>query len=427
VSVQHAIPRRRPSRPSPDGGRGPEDASARPPPAALDAADALRLQRAAGNAAAARVLARRNGGATAQEADEATGAAPAGHDAVVVWFPRNSTQPRQDREMDGRTLVAEAARAVRDHLRRNPGSKVIVAGYASEEGDPARNQRLSEGRAERLKALLVASGISADSLVAVGRGVSRSWPGRPLNRRAEVEVPLDSDLEAEDEAAPSKPFSPRGYTRTEGTAASRLESLAHVAKREGTEGQAFSASVDAFRRTLSARVMAANEGDPLPPDLAVVLRALVLWSRDKGTTWGEGIFDSTDVTLTAAEYATVPAGQNKCNAYVAEVLHGAVGTVHKAIPSADEPGRFFPYRAKQWGDTAQLIPSYPVVGDPRMGDVWSNGSHVGVFLGEYNGRLLYISARDDGDGVFALDKVQHEHGIQIKFMPKGGVYRRYTP
>ena len=112
---------------------------------------------------------------------------------------------------------------------------------------------------------------------------------------------------------------------------------------------------------------------------------------------------------------------------MAEVLHGAVGTVHKAIPSADEPGRFFPYRAKQWGDTAQLIPSYPVVGDPRMGDVWSNGSHVGVFLGEYNGRLLYISARDDGDGVFALDKVQHEHGIQIKFMPKGGVYRRYTP
>jgi hypothetical protein len=328
--------------------------------------------------------------------------------------------------MDGRTLVAEAARAVREHLRRNPGSKVIVAGYASEEGEPARNTRLSEGRAERLKALLVASGISADSLVAVGRGVSRSWPGRPLNRRAEVEVPLDSDLEAEEEA-PSKPFSPRGYTRTEGTAASRLESLAHVAKREGTEGQAFSASVDAFRRTLSARVSAVNEGDPLPPDLAVVLRALVLWSRDTGTKWGEGIFDSTDVTLTAAEYATVPAGQNKCNAYVAEVLHGAVGTVHKAIPSEDEPGRFFPYRAKQWGDTAQVIPNYPVVPDPRLGDIWSNGSHVGVFLGEYNGRLLYISARDDGDGVFGLEKVQHEHGIQVKFMPKGGVYRRYTP
>jgi hypothetical protein len=28
--------------------------------------------------------------------------------------------------------------------------------------------------------------------------------------------------------------------------------------------------------------------------------------------------------------------------------------------------------------------------------------------------------------VFALNKVQHEHGIQIKFL-SGGIFRRYTP
>ena len=47
-------------------------------------------------------------------------------------------------------------------------------------------------------------------------------------------------------------------------------------------------------------------------------------------------------------------------------------------------------------------------------------------LGAYGGKTLYISARDDGDGVFALNKLQHEHGIQIKFF-SGGIFRRYTP
>jgi hypothetical protein len=185
--------------------------------------------------------------------------------------------------------------------------------------------------------------------------------------------------------------------------------------------------VNDFRKELGRRLMAQNEGDPLPPDLAIVMRALMLWSKDSGTQWGEGIWDSRDLTLTAADYATVPASQNKCNAYVAEVLYGAVGTVHKAHQSSEQARRWFPYRAREWSNPSQAIPNYPVVASPQLGDVWALEGHVGVYLGEYAGRTIYISARDDDSGVFALDKVQHAHGIQIKFMKPGGTYRRYTP
>lgn len=108
--------------------------------------------------------------------------------------------------------------------------------------------------------------------------------------------------------------------------------------------------------------------------------------------------------------------------YVAEVLCTAVGTVHKVHASDRQEGKYF-----QWGDPGTVIDHYPVVSDPRMGDVWPSGTHVGVFLGEYNGKLLYISARDNGDGVFVLQKTQYAHYIQIKLMPAGGTYRRSTP
>ena len=60
-----------------------------------------------------------------------------------------------------------------------------------------------------------------------------------------------------------------------------------------------------------------------------------------------------------------------------------------------------------------------------MGAIWSNGKHTGIYLGHYNGFDLYISARDDGNGVFGLVSVQQEHGIQIKHLPAGGVYRQF--
>ena len=90
-------------------------------------------------------------------------------------------------------------------------------------------------------------------------------------------------------------------------------------------------------------------------------------------------------------------------------------------------GKYFPYQAREWGNPATTLPRFKVVTSPALGDIWSNGSHTGIYLGTHYGKRLYISARDDGLGLFGEDKVQYAHGIQIKLLPDGGVFRRYTP
>jgi outer membrane protein OmpA-like peptidoglycan-associated protein len=343
-------------------------------------------------------------------------------DGIPLYFPQDSTELRHDAAVDSRASLVEVVAAVRAHLRRHPGAAVVISGFASEEGSPEYNLRLSERRAARVLDMLVAEGLPAARLKAVGRGVSRGPLGRPWDRRVLVEVPFDSSLEEEPEKSP-----PRGFTSTEEALYLRLERLQNVAQHEGVEGTKFAGAIKGFRATLRARVMAMKVGDPLPPDLDIVMKALLLWGSDKGDQWGEGIWDSKDLTLSAAEYATVPASQNKCNTFVAEVLYQAVGTVHKVFESEEQMGRFFPYRAHQWSDPSQQIPNYQVVPREKMGDVWALEGHVGIYLGTYEGLGIYISARDNGDGVFALDKVQYEHGIQIKFMKPGGTFRRYVP
>jgi outer membrane protein OmpA-like peptidoglycan-associated protein len=393
-------------------------------PAAGSRGEMLWLQGNGGNAAVTRMLVQRDKDGQQDESGEES-AAPAGHDAVCVWFAHDSAEPRQDGEVNGAGLVEVAAAAAKAQLARDRTARITIAGYASEEGTAGHNQALSAQRAARVKALLVRAGIPADRLVDVGRGVSHSWPGRAWNRRVEVEVAYDSSspgTSAED--APEVRES-RGYTSREAVVMERLEYLYNVSKTEGTSGAEFATVAADFRAALRQRLTSLSQGDPLPDDLQIVMKALILWSRDKGTTWGEGIFDSTDVTLSCAEYATVPASQNKCSSYVAEVLYEAVGSVHKVYASDEQEGKYFPHRAADWGDAGKQITGYPVVTDAKLGDVWSNGHHVGIFLGNYNGKLLYISARDDGDGVFGLEKAQHAHGIQIKLLPGGGVYRRF--
>jgi hypothetical protein len=216
----------------------------------------------------------------------------------------------------------------------------------------------------------------------------------------------------------------------------RLDLLADTAKSE-KDGPAFQKAVADFRMTLRTRVDQLAPEQPLPADLKIVMQALMLWSQDGGEQWGEGVWDSDELVMSAHEYARVPASQYKCNAYVAETLYRSLGLVFKVHAQAPpppgrsdarprQPTRWFPHRAAEWGDAKQAIPEFPVVAVPQIGDVWSNGGHVGIFLGAYAGKNLYISARDDGDGVFALNKVQHEHGIQIKSF-SGGIFRRYTP
>jgi hypothetical protein len=229
----------------------------------------------------------------------------------------------------------------------------------------------------------------------------------------------------------------REVTRTEQGVLDRLERLARAAQAEVSrlpsvrliwKGESFATAVLGFKRALRGRLDAVQEGQPLPDDVRFVMQALMLWSTDPGNQWGEGSWDSNDLDLTAADYATVPASQNKCSAYVAEVVSQTFNVLHRVYASQQEPGKFFPYRARDWGNPIQRIPNFPVVMAPQMGDVWSNRSHVGIYLGTYDKRRLYVSARDDGDGVFGLQsEIQREHGVQIKVLPEGGVYRRYTP
>jgi hypothetical protein len=225
-------------------------------------------------------------------------------------------------------------------------------------------------------------------------------------------------------------LSPRSRTITplESGILSRLTRLGIVAHAEGAEGATFKAALDDFRKTLRFRMNDLSPGAALPVDVDLVMKALMLWSTDPGNKWGEGSWGSEDLVMSAPDYVTVPAEQYKCNAYVAEVIHQSLSLVYRVIESAQHKGKYFPYQAKQWGDPATAIPHFIQTTTPRMGDVWSNGSHTGIFLGEYSGKKLYISARDDGDGVFGLkDQVQKEHGVQIKFLGDGGIYRRYTP
>jgi hypothetical protein len=75
----------------------------------------------------------------------------------------------------------------------------------------------------------------------------------------------------------------------------------------------------------------------------------MLWSQDQGEQWGEGIWDSDELVMSAHEYARVPASQYKCNAYVAETEYRSLGLVFKStpkLPRAHSDAR--PPQSSQW-------------------------------------------------------------------------------
>jgi OmpA-OmpF porin, OOP family len=93
------------------------------------------------------------------------------------------------------TLNATAEASLRmtaASLLTQPAVRLEVAGYTDDTGSQAVNERLSQARAESVRAFLVSAGVPADQLTARGYGpadpiASNDTPaGRALNRRVEL-------------------------------------------------------------------------------------------------------------------------------------------------------------------------------------------------------------------------------------------------
>ncbi len=114
-------------------------------------------------------------------------------------------------------LVAEAhpilqAFAVR--LDENPGMRVRIEGHTDNVGEEKANMRLSQARAERVKAVLAGYGVDESRLEAVGMGESRpitendTSEGRARNRRINLvilqdQTPAFPDSDADTSEEPS--------------------------------------------------------------------------------------------------------------------------------------------------------------------------------------------------------------------------------
>ncbi|HSF51140.1 MAG TPA: hypothetical protein VLA74_10310 [Nitrososphaeraceae archaeon] len=140
----------------------------------------------------------------------------------------------------------------------------------------------------------------------------------------------------------------------------KLEDLANTvgAPEPGTtiKETEFHNAIIGFSANLKRQVLdSVSYSEPMPIPLKITLESLRLWIDDPGNQWGEGWWDSNDLDMSAPCYVTVPASQNKCNVYIAEVIFLATGITFPVIESEEELWKYFPYRAKDWGDTKKTI------------------------------------------------------------------------
>lgn len=99
---------------------------------------------------------------------------------VNVYFKFNSTTPE--------TYSLESINYLIKYMTENSGASAQLIGYADEIGNPSNNQVLSEKRAQKVKDIMVASGIAGNRLTTTGNGEDASVdkssaPARQLVRR----------------------------------------------------------------------------------------------------------------------------------------------------------------------------------------------------------------------------------------------------
>lgn len=99
---------------------------------------------------------------------------------VNVYFQFDSTEPE--------VYSLNAINYCITYMKQNTSAQADLIGYADEIGNPDYNAQLSEARAEKVKEIMVAAGISADRLNVIGNGEDTSVdkaskPARQLVRR----------------------------------------------------------------------------------------------------------------------------------------------------------------------------------------------------------------------------------------------------
>lgn len=104
---------------------------------------------------------------------------------VNVYFDVNKDMPNSG--------SANSVQQIYQYLVKFPESKIILYGYADIRGAEANNKRLSEQRAQKLKAFFVSSGIDSERISFGGQGVDKTFPsaskaGLDQARRVSVEL-----------------------------------------------------------------------------------------------------------------------------------------------------------------------------------------------------------------------------------------------
>ncbi len=103
-----------------------------------------------------------------------------------VRFVVGTTQIAPGQNEDLNILIAQVQRLIALAPTAGRVAKIEIIGHTDTEGDGSANQRLSEDRASRLLAMLMARGVGKDLLSA--RGVASTQPARPETSDADKEI-----------------------------------------------------------------------------------------------------------------------------------------------------------------------------------------------------------------------------------------------